>query len=62
MSAIAVTGATGGVGSRVIDHLLARADRLRVVALARRPDAVPAAVRVWLAVMSMPRSAGEPRQ
>jgi NAD(P)H dehydrogenase (quinone) len=40
--AIAVTGATGGVGSRVIDHLRARADRPRVVALARRPDAVPA--------------------
>jgi NAD(P)H dehydrogenase (quinone) len=40
---IGVTGATGGVGSRVVRHLLARADRPAVVALARRPDAVAAA-------------------
>jgi NAD(P)H dehydrogenase (quinone) len=41
---IGVTGATGGVGSRVVRHLLARADRPAVAALARRPDAVaPAA-------------------
>jgi NAD(P)H dehydrogenase (quinone) len=38
---IGVTGATGGVGSRVVRHLLGR--RHRVVALARRPDAVPEA-------------------
>jgi NAD(P)H dehydrogenase (quinone) len=36
---IGVTGATGGVGSRVVRHLLARADRPEVVALSRRPDA-----------------------
>jgi NAD(P)H dehydrogenase (quinone) len=40
---IAVTGATGGVGSRVLAHLIARADPPPVVALARRPDAAPAA-------------------
>jgi NAD(P)H dehydrogenase (quinone) len=38
---IGVTGATGAVGSRLVRHLLGRADG--VVALARRPDAVPAA-------------------
>jgi len=32
---IGVTAATGGVGSRVVRHLLARADRPEVVALAR---------------------------
>ncbi len=37
---IGVTAATGGVGSRVVRHLRARADRPEVVALARRPDAV----------------------
>jgi NAD(P)H dehydrogenase (quinone) len=37
---IGVTGATGGVGSRVVRHLLGRADG--VVALARRPEVVPA--------------------
>jgi NAD(P)H dehydrogenase (quinone) len=40
---IGVTAATGGVGSRVVRHLLARADCAGVAALARRPDAVPAA-------------------
>ena len=40
-AAIAVTGASGGVGSRVIRDLLARADPPSVVALARRPGAVP---------------------
>jgi NAD(P)H dehydrogenase (quinone) len=39
--AIGVTGASGGVGSRVIIHLLAGADPPHVVALARRPSAVP---------------------
>jgi NAD(P)H dehydrogenase (quinone) len=39
--AIGVTGASGGLGSRVVRHLLARADRPPVVALARRPHAVP---------------------
>jgi NAD(P)H dehydrogenase (quinone) len=43
VSVIAVTGATGGVGSRVVRHLLAGAAQPPVVALARRPDAVPAA-------------------
>jgi NAD(P)H dehydrogenase (quinone) len=33
---IGVTGATGGVGSRVVRHLLARADRPEVVALSRQ--------------------------
>jgi NAD(P)H dehydrogenase (quinone) len=40
---IGVTGASGGLASRVVRHLLARADTPPVVALARRPDAVPAA-------------------
>jgi NAD(P)H dehydrogenase (quinone) len=38
---IGVTGAMGGVGSRVVRHLLGRGDA--VVALARRPEAVPEA-------------------
>jgi uncharacterized protein YbjT (DUF2867 family) len=42
---IGVTGASGGVGSRVV-RLLARGTGSAVVALARRPDAVPAAARV----------------
>lgn len=37
---IGVTGATGGVGSGVIRHLLAMPDPPSIVALARRPDAV----------------------
>jgi NAD(P)H dehydrogenase (quinone) len=37
---IGVTGATGGVGSRVVRHLLGRANVVAV--LARQPDAVPA--------------------
>jgi NAD(P)H dehydrogenase (quinone) len=37
---IAVTGASGGVGSRVVRELVARV-RSPVLALARRPDAVP---------------------
>jgi NAD(P)H dehydrogenase (quinone) len=41
---IAVTGATGGVGSRVLRHLLARAAPAALVALARRPRAVTAPV------------------
>src|SRR4051794_8072005 len=41
---IAVTGATGGVGSRVLRHLLAVGDSPPLVALARRPGAVPRAV------------------
>ena len=44
--AIGVTGASGRVGSRVVRHLLARADSPPVVAIARRPDAVPAAAHV----------------
>jgi NAD(P)H dehydrogenase (quinone) len=40
---IAVTGASGGVGSRVLRHLSGRAP---VVALARRPHAVPDAAQV----------------
>jgi NAD(P)H dehydrogenase (quinone) len=40
MGTIGVTGASGGVGSRVVHELLGRAD---VVALARRPEAVRAA-------------------
>jgi NAD(P)H dehydrogenase (quinone) len=39
--AIGVTASSGGVGSRVLRHLLARPDAPPVVALARRPDAVP---------------------
>jgi NAD(P)H dehydrogenase (quinone) len=34
---IAVTGATGALGSLVIDHLLARTSAERVVAIARNP-------------------------
>ena len=43
---IAVTGASGGVGSRVVRRLLAGADPAPVVALARRPHAVPDAARL----------------
>jgi NAD(P)H dehydrogenase (quinone) len=43
--AIGVTVASGGVGSRVVRQLLGRADAPPVVALARRPDAVPDAAR-----------------
>jgi NAD(P)H dehydrogenase (quinone) len=43
---IGVTGASGGVGSRVVRHLLARADTPPIVALARRPDAVPGAAHL----------------
>jgi NAD(P)H dehydrogenase (quinone) len=43
--AIGVTGASGGVGSRVVRHLLARESQ-RVVALARRPQAVPQAAQL----------------
>ena len=46
MGAIAVTGASGGVGSRVVRHLLARPNPPPVVALARRPHAVPDAPRL----------------
>lgn len=46
MDAIGVTGASGGVGSRVVRHLLARMDRPPVVALARRADAVPDAAHL----------------
>jgi NAD(P)H dehydrogenase (quinone) len=42
---IGVTGANGGVGSRVLRHLLACEAHPRVVALARRPDAVADAAR-----------------
>jgi NAD(P)H dehydrogenase (quinone) len=42
---IGVTGATGGVGSRVVRHLLARPDAPPVVAIARRPESVPEAAR-----------------
>jgi NAD(P)H dehydrogenase (quinone) len=42
---IAVTGATGGVGSRVLRHLLARGEPSELVALARRPDAIAVPVR-----------------
>lgn len=45
-SAIAVTGASGGVGSRVVRGLLAERDAPPVVALARRPEAVGAAPRL----------------
>jgi NAD(P)H dehydrogenase (quinone) len=43
---IGVTGASGGVGSRVVRHLLAREDAPPVVALARRPEAVPGAAHL----------------
>jgi NAD(P)H dehydrogenase (quinone) len=46
MVAIGVTGASGGVGSRVVRHLLAGADPPPVVALARRPRAVPEAANL----------------
>jgi NAD(P)H dehydrogenase (quinone) len=38
---IGVTGASGGVGSRVVRHLLAGPNPPSVMALARRPNAVP---------------------
>jgi NAD(P)H dehydrogenase (quinone) len=44
--AIAVTGASGGVGSRVVRHLLAHDGAPSVVALARRPRDVPPAARL----------------
>lgn len=37
MSIVAITGASGVVGSRALQHLLARGDVERVVALGRRP-------------------------
>ncbi len=40
MRTIGVTGASGGVGSRVVRELLGRPDPTAVVALARRPEAV----------------------
>lgn len=43
---IGVTGASGGLGSRVVRHLLAREDSSPVVALARRPHAVPDAAHL----------------
>jgi NAD(P)H dehydrogenase (quinone) len=43
---IAVTGASGGVGSRVLQNLLTEADAASVVALARRPEAVPSAAQL----------------
>ncbi|WP_051326391.1 NAD(P)H-binding protein [Glycomyces tenuis] len=43
---IGVTGATGGVGSGVVRHLLAAPERPEVAALARRPEAVPASERL----------------
>jgi NAD(P)H dehydrogenase (quinone) len=43
---IGVTGASGGVGSRVVRHLLARAGQPPVVALARRPGAVTEAAHL----------------
>jgi NAD(P)H dehydrogenase (quinone) len=43
---IAVTGTSGGVGSRVLQNLLAEADAASVVALARRPEAVPSPARL----------------
>lgn len=42
---IGVTGATGGVGSRVVRHLLARPDVPPVVAIARRPEFMPETAR-----------------
>lgn len=44
--AIGVTGASGGVGSRVVRHLLAGADPPSVIAVARRPRAVPEAANL----------------
>lgn len=43
---IGVTGASGGVGSRVVRDLLARADVGPVVALARRPQVLPEVERL----------------
>ena len=43
---IGVTGASGGLGSRVMGHLLARPEPPPVVALARRPRAVPDAAHL----------------
>jgi NAD(P)H dehydrogenase (quinone) len=43
---IAVTGASGGVGSRVVQNLVAHADAASVVALARRPEAVRSGAQV----------------
>jgi NAD(P)H dehydrogenase (quinone) len=43
---IGVTGASGGVGSRVVRHLLARAKPPRVVALTRRPRSLPRAAQL----------------
>jgi NAD(P)H dehydrogenase (quinone) len=53
---IAVTGATGGVGSRVLRHLLARAAPPPLVALARRPEAVSAPVSARRADYDEPRT------
>ncbi|GAB4002957.1 hypothetical protein GCM10029992_42800 [Glycomyces albus] len=38
---IGITGSTGGVGSRTVRHLLAEPDCPPLVAIARRPRAVP---------------------
>jgi NAD(P)H dehydrogenase (quinone) len=49
---IAVTGATGGLGTHVIDHLLRRTSAERVVAVARdagKAAALPPSVRVRIA-------------
>ncbi|HEY4096660.1 MAG TPA: NAD(P)H-binding protein [Baekduia sp.] len=43
---VAVTGATGGVGGRTVRCLVGRGDDARVVALARRPEAVATHPRV----------------
>lgn len=40
-----MTGATGGVGAGVVRHLLGRPDPPRVIAIARRPQAVPEGAR-----------------
>jgi NAD(P)H dehydrogenase (quinone) len=55
---IGITGATGGVGSGVIRHLLA-AGRDDVAALARRPEAVPAGVAARRADYDDPASLAE---